>query len=79
MSTDKTIRWSSNSSIKNTEILNGYTDVSRRASCVPVGVPLIAQVVLLILSPAGKAGLAEQFVTTSETVGVLVTMANPCV
>ena len=48
------------------------------AACVPVGVPLIAQVVLLILSPAGKAGVAVQVVTIPVTVGVVVAIVRVC-
>ena len=44
-----------------------------------VGVPLIAQVVLLITKPAGKAGEAEQLVTVPVNVGVLVVIAAFCV
>ena len=46
------------------------------AACVAVGVPLMAQVVLLIVSPAGSAGADEQLVTVPVTVGVMVVMAE---
>ena len=45
------------------------------AACVTVGVPLIAQVVLLILRPVGSAGADEQLVTVPVNVGVFVVMA----
>ncbi len=48
------------------------------APCVVVGVPLMAQVVLLIVSPAGSAGAEEQLVTVPVTVGVLVVIAEFC-
>ena len=45
------------------------------AACVAVAVPLMAQVLLSILNPVGKVGLAEQEVTVPETVGVAVVIA----
>ena len=39
---------------------------------MPVGVPLMAQVVALILKPVGKAGAEVQLVTVLVTVGVTV-------
>jgi hypothetical protein len=44
-----------------------------------VGVPEIAPVVLLKLSPAGRAGLIDHEVTVPVTVGVSAAMAVPTV
>ena len=42
---------------------------------IAVGVPLITQFVLFMVSPAGRVGLMEQLVILPVTVGVMGTIA----